>query len=65
MAALVMRCDEGPPAVPSVVVQCDVCGADCWLSKYSGQSTLALARITGDDQINCGPCFMRRLEEET
>lgn len=61
MAALVMRCDSGPAYVPSRVVQCARCGADCWLSEYSGDSTLALARATGDPEINCEPCFMERV----
>lgn len=61
MAALVMRCDEGEAWVPSRVVQCSRCGADCWLSLYSGDSTLALAAATGDPEINCGPCFEARL----
>jgi hypothetical protein len=63
MAALVMRCDEGPAAVPSRVVNCARCGADCWLSLYSGEQTLTLARLTGDPEINCGPCFDARLNK--
>lgn len=63
MAAVVMRCEDGPAAVPSRVVKCARCGADCWLSLYSGNSTLALAAVTGDPQINCGPCFEARLSE--
>lgn len=54
---LVMACSEGPPHVPSDVVTCTVCKAPCWLSKYSGASTIAAARATGDDRIVCSPCF--------
>ena len=64
MAAVVMRCDEGEPYVPSRVVQCARCGADCWLSEKTGDSTLALASATGDAEINCMPCFEARLELE-
>lgn len=53
---LVVRCTT-PPAVPSDVVKCSGCGHDCWLSKYSGASTLALARATGDDRIICNVCL--------
>lgn len=54
---LVSRCTE-PEAVPSNVVQCSICGEDCWLSKYSGQSTIALAKSTGDDRFVCSECLI-------
>lgn len=56
-----MRCDEGEAHVPSRVVKCARCEADCWLSLYSGESTLKLAAMTGDPEINCGPCFEARM----
>lgn len=61
MAALVMRCDEGPAWVPSRVVRCERCGTDCWLSLKTGNETLRLAIATGDPQINCMPCFEARV----
>lgn len=64
MAAIVMRCDEGEAWVPSRIVQCARCGADCWLSLKSGASTLTAAAQTGDPEINCWPCFETRLETE-
>jgi hypothetical protein len=57
MPVLVMRCDEGPPYVPSRVVTCSGCGAGCWLSEYSGASTLALAAAMGSPEILCEPCL--------
>jgi len=58
MPALVARCSEVPvPPVPSQVVQCANCDAPCWLSLYSGASTLALAALTGDARIMCWPCL--------
>jgi hypothetical protein len=56
---LVVRADH-PPAVPSRIVTCGVCSADCWLSKYSGDGTLALARShseTGEIVITCSVCL--------
>lgn len=53
---VVVRCTT-PPAVPSSVVQCSYCGHDCWLSRYSGASTLALAAAQGDPSIMCDTCF--------
>jgi len=54
---LVMRCDEGDALVPSRVVRCSACGADCWLSRRTGAGTLARARASGDGKILCGPCL--------
>lgn len=51
--------DLPEPWVPSDIVQCAGCGADCWLSKYSGQSTLALAATLGDARIFCASCLMK------
>lgn len=59
MSVLVARCDSGPPAVPSVIVQCVGCGADCYLSKYSGASILAAAALMGDARIFCQPCLIK------
>jgi hypothetical protein len=53
---LVIRCTE-KPAVPSHVVVCAVCGADCWLSDYSGAATMRLAEQLGSPEIVCEPCF--------
>jgi hypothetical protein len=61
MAALVMRCDEGDAHVPSRVVQCTRCGADCWLSLKTGDATLRLAAETGDPRILCNPCLLPAL----
>lgn len=58
---LVMRCDEGEAAVPSRVVVCVACGADCWLSLYSGEQTLEVGRRTGDPRIMCRPCLEAEL----
>lgn len=42
---LVLRCSERPvPWVPSTVVQCSVCGVDCWLSARTGGATVGRAR---------------------
>jgi len=57
MPALLLRCDQGPAAVPSDVVRCEGCGADCWLSQYSGPSVRALAAQTGDPRLLCGRCL--------
>lgn len=55
---LVMRCDEGPAHVPSDVVTCFSCGADCWLSKFSGASTIAASQQTaGESLLVCQPCL--------
>lgn len=54
---LVMRVDQGPAHVPSRVVQCSSCGADCWLSRYSGPSTIALAAAAGDASFCCTQCL--------
>ena len=64
MVVLVTKADH-PPAVPSRTVVCHRCGADCWLSLYSGASTIALAQMLGDDRITCGDCFTAMLEEES
>jgi hypothetical protein len=56
---LVVRADH-PPAVPSRTVTCAWCSEDCWLSQYSGDSTLALARSqseTGEIVITCAVCL--------
>lgn len=57
---LVVRVDDGPSAVPSTVVTCGPCGAACWLSAYSGASTMALARAkseSGEVVIICNWCI--------
>lgn len=59
---LVMRCDEGPAWVPSRVVQCSCCGDDCWLSKKTGDSTVAASLATsGEALFCCHPCLERAL----
>jgi hypothetical protein len=53
-----MRCDEGAAWVPSRVIECDGCGADCWLSEYSGEDTLAAARaMEGRLVVWCRRCL--------
>jgi hypothetical protein len=64
MAVLVLRCDEGEPAVPSRVVQCCVCGADCWLGIATGDSTLALGAFLGAPDITCRPCIEAEIERQ-
>lgn len=58
MPVVVMRCQDGPAAVPSRVVTCSRCGCDCWLSKASGDATLALAREDGDGRVLCLSCVL-------
>ena len=55
---LVVRTDQ-PPAVPSSIIVCAQCGHDCWLSLYSGPSTLALAMQHGTPIITCNVCAER------
>lgn len=58
---LVSPCSAGPAAVPSRVIVCGGCGADCWLSEYSGASTLALAQMvseSGEVLILCSDCLV-------
>ncbi len=69
MPAVVMRCEDGPPSVPSGVVQCSECGRDCWLSTYSGASTLAAAKEADEAEpdlrelkIWCMQCAMILVE---
>lgn len=56
---LVARVSDGEAAVPSRVVSCALCGEDCWLSIYSGDSTLALAAEHGRPVITCMRCMER------
>jgi len=52
--------------VPARVVQCSDCGADCWLSRQTGDSTIALARLSGggqEPQILCLPCVESAMEQ--
>lgn len=58
---LVARVSDGEAAVPSRVVSCASCGADCWLSIKTGNSTLALASIHGTPMLTCMPCLERAM----
>lgn len=61
---LVMRCDAGPAHVPSRVVQCAACSADCWLSEASGDATIALAqRVAGAVIFTCRSCLDAGLDD--
>ena len=57
MPVLVVRCEEGPAAVPSRKVTCSGCGQDCWLSLKSGDDTVELARQLGSPEIMCMECL--------
>ena len=59
MPVIVVRVADMPTSVvPSRVVQCTGCGADCWLSLATGDSTLALsAHLSGDHRIWCAQCL--------
>lgn len=59
VAVAVMPCSEGPAYVPSRVVVCEHCGADCWLSEKTGDSTIAAAAAMGRAVITCTPCVLR------
>lgn len=59
---LVMRCDAGPPHVPSRIVRCAGCGSDCWLSLAGGDSLIAASMTTdGEAVITCSPCLDEQL----
>lgn len=53
---LVVRCTT-EAAVPSRIVKCEWCNEDCWLSDYSGDSTIALAESMGTAAFTCSQCF--------
>jgi hypothetical protein len=54
---LVLRCSERPVSwVPSIVVACATCGADCWLSASTGAGTIAAARALGTAEFVCDSC---------
>lgn len=58
-----MRCDEGEAYVPSRVVQCGRCGADCWLSEETGDATIETARrVAGAVIFTCRPCLDAALD---
>lgn len=63
----VMRCDELPvPHVPSTVVQCGTCGADCWLSAATGPLSIAAAKSLAPGKtvsFLCRPCLGNRPAE--
>jgi hypothetical protein len=61
MPVLVARCDESPAYVPSRVVNCAVCHAECWLSEKTGDSTVAAAVASGDGRIMCTRCLLESL----
>lgn len=64
MPVLVMRCEDGPAHVPSRVVTCAECLSDCWLSRYSGESTIEAARRSGDGRVFCVRCLPAVLRRE-
>lgn len=62
---LVVRCGDHPkPPVPSKVVLCSLCDSDCWMSIYSGDSTLAVAASMGTPAIICTTCFWPLIPRE-
>jgi hypothetical protein len=61
----VAPCTLTEPVVPSSVVQCGKCSADCWLSLKTGESVIEAAKQLGPyGGFMCLPClFETRLTD--